>query len=254
MRIFAQFVQLGGLLTEGVILVRSIQGKSFARYSLFYTYVASVLVISTFLYVISIARPSLNVAFYWPAQFITLALGCGVIFEISRHVFAQHVSLNRFVRWIMAMTFGMIFLLVAIHAFLLPGWNPAVNTADLERDLRLAEAVALLTIVLLTQYYGIEIGKNMKGMILGFGVYVGASVISLTLRLFVGIRFDPAWTIIQPSSYVAALLIWAVALWSYEPAPAMPPAPTDADYQRLAGRTRQVLGSIQEHLDRTPER
>jgi hypothetical protein len=248
MGIFAQFVWLSGIFVLGVILVRSVPGKSLARYPLFYAYVASVLFTSAFFYV----KPSLYVRFYWTMQFVTLSLGCGVIFEISRFVFAEHVSLDRVVRWIMGTTFGMIFFLVAIHAFLLPHWNLSKNTADLERDLRLAQAVALLTIVFLTQYYGIEIGKNMKGMILGFGVYVGASIISLTLQLFVGDRFMPAWIIIQPSSYLAALLIWTVALWSYEPAPARSSEVTDADYQRLAGRTRQVLGSIQKQLDRTP--
>jgi hypothetical protein len=251
MGIFTQFVWLGGLLLEGVILVRSIHGKSLAKYPLFYAYVASVLVNSAFLYVISIVMPSMNVPLYWRTQLVTLALGCGVILEISRNAFAQHVSLDRFVRWTMGTTFGIIFLLVAIHAFLLPHWNPSVNSADLERDLRLAQAVALLTIVVFTEYYGIEIGKNIKGMTLGLGVYVGASIISLTLRLFVGDQFNVAWQIIQSSSYLAALLIWTEALWSYQPAPARPPEPKD-DYQRLAGRTRQVLGSIQEHLDRTP--
>jgi hypothetical protein len=254
MEIFVQVVWLSGLLLQGVILVRSVQGKSLARYPLFYVYIASVLAASGFLYVISIVRPSLNVPLYWNMQFVTLSLGCGVIFEISRNVFADHASLDRVVRWIMGITFGLIFFLVAIHAFFLPHWNLAKDTADLERDLRLAQAVALLAIVFLTQYYGIEIGKNMKGMILGFGVYVGASIISLTLQVFVGVGFTPIWTIIQPSSYVAALFIWAVALWSYAPVPAPQVRSTDADYQRLAGRTRQVLGSIQDQLDRTPQR
>jgi hypothetical protein len=254
MEIFAQVVWLSGILLQGVILVRSVQGKSLARYPLFYVYIASVSAASAFLYVMSIVRPSLNVPLYWKMQFVTLSIGCGVIFEILRNVFVDHVSLDRVVRWVMGITFGLIFFLVAIHAFFLPHWNLAKDTADLERDLRLAQAVALLAIVFLTQYYGIEIGKNMKGMILGFGVYVGASVISLTLQVFLGVKFMPVWTVIQPSSYVAALLIWAAALWSYVPLPAPQVRPAEADYQRLAGRTRRVLGSIQEHLDRTPQR
>lgn len=254
MGIFSQIVSLSGVFVLGVILVRSVPGKSLVRYPLFYAYIASVLFTSAFFHVASIVKPSLYELFYWKVEFVTLSLGCGVIFDVSKNVFARHVSLDRFVRWIMGIAFGLIFLLVAIHAFVLPHWNPAKNTADLERDLRLAQAVALLAIVFLTQYYDIEIGKNMKGMILGFGVYVGASVISLTLLLFVGDRFNYASAIIQPSSYVAALLIWAVALWSYAPVPAPPLRSADADYKRLAGSTRQVLGSIQEQFDRTPER
>src|SRR5580704_4106998 len=98
MEIFTQFVWLGGLLLLGVILVRSVQGKSLARYPLFYAYIASVLAASAFLYLVSIVRPSLNVPLYWDLQFVTLSLGCGVVFDISRNVFAQHVSLDRVVR------------------------------------------------------------------------------------------------------------------------------------------------------------
>jgi hypothetical protein len=250
MGIFSQIVWLTGLLLEAAILVRSIQCKSFGRYSLFYTYIASVFAGDSVFYF----WRWLNVRFYWQLEFLTMVLGCGVIVEISRHVFAQHTSLDRFARRIAVTAFGTIFFVFAIHAFLLPHWKPATNAADLERDLRVAQAIALLTIVCLTGYYGIEIGKNIKGMILGFGVYVGASIVALTLQLFIGHRFTPVWVIVQPCSYLAALLIWAVALWSYEPVPATVLRPADADYQGLAGRTQQALGSIQEHLDRTPQR
>lgn len=249
MQIFSQIVWLVGLLLESALLLRAIQCKSFGKYSLFYTYIATVLVVSASFY----ASTWLYLRFYWPSEFITAALGCGVILEISRHVFAHHLSLDRFARWIAIITFGAIFFVFAIHVFFLPHWKPAANPADLERDLRVAESIALLTIVFLTGYYDIEIGKNMKGMILGFGVFIGASMISLTVRLFVGVRFSPVWKIIQPSSYIVALLIWAVALWSYDPVP-VPSQPVDPDYQRLAGRTQQALGSIQEQLNRTPQR
>jgi hypothetical protein len=249
MTVSSQIVWLGGILVELVILVRAIQCRSFGKYSLFYIYIASVLGESAAFYVLS---GSFYKRFYWPLDFVTMVLGCGVIVEISRHVFFQHTSLERFARWTAITIFGAMFLMFAIHAFLFPHWKLVENPADLGRDLRIAEAVALLTIVSLTGYYRIEIGKNMKGMILGFGVYVGVSIITLTLRLFIGIRFSPIWKIVEPSSYLAALVIWAVALWSYAPVPTVPAQPPDIDYQGLAGRTRRALGSIQEHLDRTP--
>jgi hypothetical protein len=255
MEILSQVVVYTGLLIEVVILVRAIQCKTFAKYSIFYTYLLTVLLTSVFLEIAShTVTPPVYALIYWRLQLVTLALGCGVIVEISGHVFARHSSLDRFARWVTIVTFGAIFLAFAIHVAFLPHWKPVANPAELERDLRIAQAIALLSIVFLTGYYGIEIGKNMKGLILGFGVYVGASIILLTLRLFFGIWFNPAWKIIEPFSYAAALLMWTVALWSYAPAPASPPEPTDVDYRRLAGRTRQALGAIQEQLDRTPDR
>ncbi|MGB8543466.1 MAG: hypothetical protein WCD49_17685 [Candidatus Acidiferrales bacterium] len=254
MTIFTQFVWLAGILLEGVILIRAVYGKFLAKYSLFYLYIGTVFLGSIFLYVVNIVLPSQIIPLYWSVNFITLSLGCGVIFEISRHVFAHRVTLDRVTRWSMAITFGTIFLLVAIHAFLLPQWNPAANSADLERDLRIAQAIALMTILFLTGYYRIEMGKNIKGMILGLGVYVGASILSLSMRLLVGPAFDAAWGIIQSSSYLAALSIWAVALWAYDPGPAPKPPISGGEYQTLAGRTQDLLGSINEQLDRTTPR
>jgi hypothetical protein len=251
MEMLGKFVGYAGLLLEVVILARSIQTKLYAKYSLFYAYLASVLGASLFLYIAAVTTsPSRYPKVFWDTELITMALGCGVIVEISRHVFADHPSLDRFARWIAIIVFGAIFLVFAIHALFLPHWKPAANPADLERDLRIAQAIALLTIVSLTGYYGIEIGKNMKGMILGFGVYVGASIITLTLRLFIGIRFSPIWRFVGPFSYIAALAIWLAALWSYQPVPAKAQQLTDADYRGLAGRTRRALGVIQEQLDR----
>jgi hypothetical protein len=255
MGIYTQIVWLGGLLIELAILLRSVLGRSFAKYPLFYVYIASVFAGSMALYVIAIVRPSLR-GLYWPKQYVTLFLGCGVIFEVSRHVFAQRVTLARVARWTMLVTFGAIFLSVAIQAFFLPHWNITTNTADLERDLRIAQAIVLMTILFLTGYYGIGIGKNIKGMILGFGIYVGASVFSLTLRLFVGARFDAAFGVIQNTAYFLALVVWMIALWSYdrtEP-PRRPPPDDQGGYQILAGRTKGMLDSINEHLDRTVPR
>jgi hypothetical protein len=255
MEILSQVVAYLALLIEVVILVRAIQSKNFAKYSMFYAYLLTVLVASVFL---QIAKPAVSVpvyaVLYWRLELVTVALGCGVIIEISGRVFARHLSLDRFVKWVAIITFGAIFLVFVMHVAFLPHWKPVASPAELELELRIAQAIALLSIVFLTGYYGFEIGKNMKGLILGFGVYVGASIISLTLRFFIGIWFSLVWRIIEPFSYIAALLIWMVALWSYEPAPASPPEPTDIDYRRLAGRTRQALGSIQEQLDRTPDR
>jgi hypothetical protein len=255
MEILSQIVAYVALLIEVVILVRAIQCKTFAKYSIFYTYLLTVLVTSVFLQIASrtVTKP-VYALLYWLLDLVTLALGCGVIVEISGHVFARHFSLDLFARWVAIVTFGAIFLAFAIHVAFLPHWKPVANSAELELDLRIAQAIALLSIVFLTGYYGIEIGKNMKGLILGFGVYAGASIISLTVGLFIDIERSTVWRIVLPLSYSAALLIWTVALWSYEPSPASPPEPTDVDYRRLAGRTRQALGSIQEQLDRTPDR
>jgi hypothetical protein len=213
---FPQFVWFCSSLIEGMILVRSIERKSFAKYSLFYAYIFFLLGMSLFLRIASTSIPSLFVRFYLPLEFVNSALGCGVIFEIIRHAFAGHENLKRLARRAAALVFGMIFLELGVLSLLLLRWNPAKYQIHLGRDLLLAQAAGLIAIILLTGYYGIEVGRNMRGIILGFGVYLGAILICPPLRVFFDGQFSLAWRIVQISAYLAALSIWAVALWNYE--------------------------------------
>ena len=47
-------------------------------------------------------------------------------------------------------------------------WSTAAATVELERDLRVIEALVLATVLAIVFYYRIELGKNVTGMILGF--------------------------------------------------------------------------------------
>jgi len=240
-----------GILLEALILVQALRGGIFGKYPLFYTYIATVLGVSVFLYIAAQMFPLWYRKAYWNTQIITLAVGCGVILEVIRHVLAPHPGPARFARWAAMIVFAAIFVAVFLHSFFLREWMPAENSADLERDLRMAQALALFVVVFLVFYYRIAIGRNMKGMIVGFGLYVSVSLISLTLRLFVGSQLSPAWKVIQPASYLAALSVWTVALWAYEPNPVAKPPVGKAEYEALARGTRAVLDDGRSSFKRT---
>jgi len=214
---FTQFMWFSGCLIEAAILARSIQCKSFGKYSLFYAYIISLFGLSFFIRAASIARAPVVIRLYLPVVLITCVLGCGVMVEIIRHVFAEHASLERFARRAAVMVFGMIFLELAILAALRLHWSAADYAAHVTMDLQLAQGAGLTAILFLMGLYGIEVGRNMRGIILGFGICLGASLILVPLRQLLGMRFYPTWRITQMSAFLAALCIWAVALWTYEP-------------------------------------
>ncbi len=242
-----------GILLEAVILVQAIRGGFFGKYPLFYSYIATVLGVSIFLYIGAQMFPLWYRKAYWNAQIITLAVGCGVILEVIRHVLAPHPGPARFARWAAVAVFAAIFFAVFLHSFFLREWMPAKNSAELERDLRMAQALALFVIAFLIFYYRIAIGRNMKGMMVGFGLYVSISLISLTLRLLFGVQFSPAWKVIQSTSYLGALSVWTVALWSYEPNPVAKPPAGKADYEALARGTRAALDEVRSNFKRTAQ-
>jgi len=105
------------------------------------------------------------------------------------------------------------------------------------------------TVMAIVFYYRIELGKNVTGMIVGFGAYVGVSVASLALRAFVGPRFNAGWGNLQTASYFFALIVWTVALWTYSPNPDPPGGGGGGGgYDALVDGTRARLESVRSQL------
>ena len=240
---------LAGMMFEFLLLVRSVQTKTFTKYFYFYAYILVVFTVSAALFIgRSLSSPFYD-AWYWPTQFATLAMGCGVVLEIVRQALAAYPGAERFARRASCAVFAVTFCYVEWHVVRRTEWSTAAATVELERDLRVIEALVLATVLAIVFYYRIELGRNVTGMIVGFGAYVGVSLTTLALRSFVGPRFDTAWALLQSASFVFGAAVWTVALWSYSPNPAPPPTErNDAGYDALVHGTRAQLQSVRSSL------
>src|SRR5271155_5207842 len=237
-----------GLLVELLLLVRSVQTKNLTKYIYFYAYILCVFIVSAGLF-IGRSRVEFYEAWYWPTQFATLAMGCAVVLEIVRQALAAYPGAERFARRASCAVFAVTFCYVEWHVVRRTEWSTAAATVELERDLRVIEALVLATVLAIVFYYRIELGRNVTGMIVGFGAYVGVSLTTLALRSFVGPRFDTAWALLQSASFVFGAAVWTVALWSYSPNPAPPPTErNDAGYDALVHGTRAQLQSVRSSL------
>jgi hypothetical protein len=96
--------------------------------------------------------------------------------------------------------------------------------------------------------YRTAIERNMKGMILAYGLYIATSLVSLAVGSY-AYGFGAAGNIIEPFSYLVSLSIWLTAMWSYHPnsVPALVIRPK-ADHEDLVSRTRTVLGAVRSHF------
>jgi hypothetical protein len=96
--------------------------------------------------------------------------------------------------------------------------------------------------------YRTAIERNMKGMILAYGLYIATSLVSLAVRSY-AYGFGVAWNIIEPFSYLVFLSISLTALWSYHPnpVPALVIRP-EADHEDLVSRTQTMLGAVRSHF------
>ena len=240
---------LAGLLIELLLLVRAARTKTLIKYFYFYAYIFCIFTVSAGLYIGHSLSLSFYEAWYWPTQFATLAMGCAVVLEIVRQALADYPGAERIARLASCAVFAVTFCYVEWHVARRMDWSTVNATVELERDLRVIQALVLATVLATVFYYRIELGKNVTGMIVGFGAYVGVSLTTLELRSFLGPRFNAGWGNLQTISYFFALIVWTVALWSYSPNPAPPVSErSDAGYDALAHDTRAQLQSVRSSL------
>lgn len=243
------------ILAEALVLFRAFPGRLLRRYPFFYTYAASVLVSDVFLFAVYVLNPVSYAAWCWRAEFFNILLGCGIILEIFKHVLSRYPGAERLARITGVAVFSAIFCFVLLYPMVTGASRAGAAFAELEkyvaleRDVLVAQAILFFAVLAVISYYRTAMGRNAKGMILGYGVWLGASVMTLALRYYIGRRFTHAWNVIQPLAYFTSLLIWAVSLWSYEPSPAFDePALPEMDHEAVMATTRSAMEAMRSHL------
>jgi hypothetical protein len=240
-----------GILLEALILGRMLYQRAFKQFRVFYLYILCVFLISGILYGLYWIPGDFHVVYakwYWQTQMLTAVAGYGVILDFALKSLADYPGADRFVRavglCILFCTFG----LVGFHLIATGSWSVHALTSDLEKYLRIVEAVFLAATLLILSYFRIAIGRNLTGIALGMGLYVSVSLTMLALVKYVGPSFYPLWEFLQSSSYLVALIIWTVALWSYDPMPPPSRPPSSGNYAELASRTRAELESLRDYF------
>lgn len=239
------------MFLEGAILCRSLFAKMASKYPLFYTYLAVVLVIDVARYIVLTSHPASWAVFYWSTQLVSVLVGYGVILEVLKHALDPYRGAERFGTYLVLGVFALTFAFVAFRSATRPNWSPAATTVELERDLRAVQVLVLMAILAVIFYFRIAIGRNLKGIVLGYGFFIGINVTNLAFRSYFGSGYHPVWEFVKSYSYFASLIVWTVALWSYQPNPGIDSQPrSGSGYDDLASGTRGALDSMRSNLGR----
>ncbi|MGH9572308.1 MAG: hypothetical protein ACRD40_02095 [Candidatus Acidiferrales bacterium] len=219
-------------------------------YPYFYTYIGTSFVVTAISYFVLLEYPASYATVFWPFEFLSLFVGCGLVLEIFGHVLDAYPGADKVAKALCAIVFAILFLVGLFYLFGSSSAALANSEVELERNVRAAQILFFLGIVGTIFYYGIALGRNMRGMIYGYGVYLAASVISLALRLYYHARVDALRTF-RPIAFDLSLLTWLIALWSYEPNPAPPVDPPDEPgYEALASLTKAQIEAMRSHIGR----
>ena len=233
------------------ILARAIKGGFFKKYLVFYVYLSYVLSLTLFKFYLYVFRfrPGSYRTFYWYTEFLSVAIGYCVIWEVYGHALSAYPGTLRMARRLVIAIFVMVAARAFANSLAGPIWGSAETVLDLERNLRTVQAVLLLVIVAVVTYYMIPIGQNLRGIILGYGFFIGTLVINNTLWSTLGDTYQKWLQYSQTITWLITSLIWSAMLWSYHPNPTPESAiEIERDYERLSARTAQNLAKVRGYL------
>lgn len=246
---FDHLVWAAGTFLEAFLIVRSIWGGYFGRYPIFFSYLCFVFSQTVLRFSVFNLQPNWYRGVYWFTEFVGIIAGCALVFEFYRLVLSGYPGVAKLARaGLMAAFLFTCSKVVFTAAQGTDGWTPAL-TFLLERDLRFVQIAATLTLVGVVFLYAIPVNRNLKGIILGYGLYLGLVVMNLTYLGMFGEGVQFVVTKIQASSYLAALLIWNVALWSYQPV-AWRPAREQKSYSVICEETNEQLARTKNAVER----
>jgi len=235
-----QVIWWSGVVLELLVLIRGLRESLVSKFPLFYAYLGFVLFDDVLMFFAYRTSAAIYERIYWQMQFLGLIVGCAIIFEIYRVGLKAFPGTARMARNLLLFVFAMVFAKAIVNGINgVPLWSAASNL-ELERNLRVVQSCALLALVAVFLLYAIPLSRNLKGILLGYGIFLGVSVVQLTFMSLLGVKIEAIWPYLQPVSYLLILGVWAAALWSRNEEPeAKSKIALEDNYRMLVSATRR---------------
>ena len=228
----------GGVALGALLLVRACKETLLGKFPLFYSYIAWALLVDLVRFYLYRDRPGSYAEFYWGSELVSILAAYGVILEIYKRALKNYPGPARRAQNLLLLVLFLAAGKVVVNTLSSPSRSWVLAIAELGRDLRNVQGALLIVLLGLFGYYRIPAGRNLRGLICGYGFFIATSISSLAFRARLRNELSLLMQKLQPVLYLIALLIWCVALWSYQPEPQPDP---ELDYLRLVRQTRALL-------------
>ena len=246
-----QILWWAGNLLEGLILWRGLSVGLARKYPFFYSYLGYVLLESSVRLVVFHWKPEWYEPVYWYTQILSAAFGYVVVWGICAHSLAPYPGAARMARWALTIPLVPVVTRLIVVASTHNGFSLPATAAEFERDIRAVQSILFIAILLLYIYYRMPLDANLKGILLGYGLYIAVSVMVLASQALLLGNHEVVWRYLQPSAYAAALCIWCGFLWSPAAVAQRPAkAPIELDYEALASNTAKLFARLRLYLAR----
>jgi hypothetical protein len=247
----SQFLWWTSIGMEVLLFGRGIASGLSRRFPVFYGYLFFVLA-QEVLRFLSFPNKVVYGYVYWSTEFLAVAIGCGVVLEIYRNALASFPGSARMARVVLTGVFLLAVLKGMVSAAGNPEWWLKANTLEIEEAIRTVQAIGILALTAVFLFYAIPFGANLRGLLIGYGFFVSARVISL---MFVAPAGQGFWFYAYSASYPLVLALWIICLWS--PSEVPDHGGTDLrlenDYQRIATATLRRLEHARRYLTKVTQ-
>jgi hypothetical protein len=198
------------------LLLRNGLWRVYASLSLYVTW----LLAGNFaLLIVYLYFPSVYPSYYWHSDSIDIVLRLLVVWEVFHQTFPRGSGLNK----TLSKGLGIVaFCLLVFACATFWGYQNysslrSVHLA-LDRSFGFVQAVMILGTLLMARYYGVNYGRNVRGIALAFGGWVSLSTANNAMADLTN-SFLPYWYYLRPLSFVFMMAVWIWALWVNEPNP-----------------------------------
>jgi hypothetical protein len=208
---------LAGAALEILLLCRLARANLWREYSCFSLYVLYATGQSVAVFSLLRFAPDAYATWYWRSGAVHLCLRFLLIWEIFRHIFPKASPLRQIVsREFTVIGLGMTTVLAGIFWGVQTYGKSHSAYLAMDRSFGLIQAVLTLAILIVARYYQVQLGRNIWGIAVAFGMYSSLSTVnSACTDLFYS--YFPYSRILGPVGFVAMLTMWIWAVWVYAP-------------------------------------
>ena len=233
-------------LLEAALTWRAFRTRLFQHFPVFVGYLVFVLAESALRFYFYRWDYGLYNTVFWSTEFLAFIVGGCVIFELYRQALRPYPGTAKMVRNVLLFLFALA-LARALNTFLSdPQMLQETSGIQVERALRTFQAIAIFSLVSLFFAYSIPFGRTLRGILLGYSLFIGERVICLAFVAETGKGF---WFYAYSASYIAAVGVWLAHLWSPAPVPQEAATPRlERDYNLIAAATQQRLREARDYL------
>jgi hypothetical protein len=169
------------------------------------------------MYIIYGLFPHVYASAYWIYYLVTILIEFTVLVEISDQIFRSFPAIRNLGRALTVMISAGLGLLYILPTIL---WSANRHVALLDFTLRTSVTKAIILIVLfyVARHYGLQIGRNVAGLMLGISIYVALNIAIMACdKAFASRLFAPILWFMEPLATALCILVWTVSFW--EPSP-----------------------------------